>query len=307
MKRILIALVAILAVFSCKENESVNNVTSGGYHFEVDHTIPDGQKVQVGEYVSFGVKLKLDGEKIIRESSKGPNAPILKVDKLTDFDKRDFVREVLSGAQKGDLFKIVTPLDSIPQAKMTFPDAKNFVYEIYVDSILNEEQFTVLKEQRDAEMKVLREKQMALRKKFEENKKGYIKREKSVANALNKTIDSYRNNKLELKTTESGLKYVVHEEGKGSSINNGDDAHVMYYGSLLDKKSFDNSFGRGMPFTVPVGKGAVIKGWDEALQLLKKGDKATLFIPADLAYGAEDKPGIPGGSELAFYIEILED
>ncbi|MBL0295396.1 MAG: FKBP-type peptidyl-prolyl cis-trans isomerase [Saprospiraceae bacterium] len=107
--------------------------------------------------------------------------------------------------------------------------------------------------------------------------------------------------------TASGIKYVVHSEGKGPKANMGETVKVMYSGILKDGKEFDSSFKRGEPIQFPAGVGQVIKGWDEMITTLPKGSKATIFVPYALAYGeAGSPPMIPAKSDLVFYIEILE-
>ncbi|MFY8022191.1 MAG: FKBP-type peptidyl-prolyl cis-trans isomerase [Bacteroidia bacterium] len=107
-------------------------------------------------------------------------------------------------------------------------------------------------------------------------------------------------------TTASGLRYRVTELGKGKQVEAGDKATVHYTGKLTNGTKFDSSKDRNQPFTFKVGAGQVIKGWDEGLQLLKVGDKATFVIPAELAYGDRDMGSIPPKSTLVFDIEVLD-
>ncbi len=86
-----------------------------------------------------------------------------------------------------------------------------------------------------------------------------------------------------VKTLPSGLQYKVITEGKGKSPKASDTVTVQYRGTLIDGTEFDSSYKRGQPATFPVN--GVIKGWTEALQLMKEGSKWELFIPSDLAYG----------------------
>jgi FKBP-type peptidyl-prolyl cis-trans isomerase len=78
---------------------------------------------------------------------------------------------------------------------------------------------------------------------------------------------------------------------------------VQYRGKLLDGTEFDSTYTRGAPATFAVN--GVIPGWQEALVLMKPGSKWQLFVPPELAYGANPKPGIPGGSLLIFDVELL--
>ena len=107
-----------------------------------------------------------------------------------------------------------------------------------------------------------------------------------------------------VKTTASGLQYKVEKEGSGTPPKETDTAVVNYRGTLIDGTEFDSSYKRGEPATFPVNR--VIKGWTEALQLMKPGAKYHLYIPSNLAYG----PGGTGGdigpnATLIFEVELL--
>lgn len=107
-------------------------------------------------------------------------------------------------------------------------------------------------------------------------------------------------------TLPSGLQYEILEKGEGAVPGPEDRVKAHYTGKLLNGKEFDNSYKRGEPLELSVG--GVIKGWQEALQLMPVGSKWKLFIPSDLAYGDRGAGGgeIPGGSALIFTIELLE-
>jgi FKBP-type peptidyl-prolyl cis-trans isomerase len=115
--------------------------------------------------------------------------------------------------------------------------------------------------------------------------------------AKNKTAEG-------VKTTTSGLQYKVITEGKGPKPTATDMVEVHYQGALIDGTEFDSSYKRNAPATFQVG--GVIKGWTEALQMMNEGSKWKLFIPADLAYGTMDRPGIPANSVLVFDVELLK-
>ena len=109
-------------------------------------------------------------------------------------------------------------------------------------------------------------------------------------------------------TTASGLKYVMVKENKaGEQVTAGSKASVHYSGYFKNGKMFDSSVERGQPFTLKVGAGQVIRGWDEGLALLRKGEKAKLIIPYQLAYGEQGRPPvIPEKSDLIFDVEIVD-
>ena len=104
----------------------------------------------------------------------------------------------------------------------------------------------------------------------------------------------------------SGLRYLVHNPGTGVPPPLGAEVSVHYDGYLLDGTKFDSSRDRGTPFTFRVGTGSVIKGWDEAIGQMKKGEKRTLLIPWWLAYGEQGKGPIPARGTLVFEVELLD-
>ncbi len=108
-----------------------------------------------------------------------------------------------------------------------------------------------------------------------------------------------------VKTTASGLQYVVEKEGEGAMPTAEDEVTVHYTGRLLDGTVFDSSVNRGEPATFPLNR--VIPGWTEGVQLMKEGSKYVFFIPSDLAYGPQGVPGaIPPHSTLIFEVELIK-
>jgi FKBP-type peptidyl-prolyl cis-trans isomerase FklB len=107
-----------------------------------------------------------------------------------------------------------------------------------------------------------------------------------------------------VKTTASGLQYKVEKEGSGTPPKETDTVVVNYRGTLIDGTEFDSSYKRGEPATFPVNR--VIKGWTEALQLMKPGAKYQLVIPSDLAYGPAGTGGDIGpNATLIFEVELM--
>lgn len=105
-------------------------------------------------------------------------------------------------------------------------------------------------------------------------------------------------------TTASGLQYQIIKKADGAQPKPTDVVTVHYEGKLIDGKVFDSSVERGSPIDLPVG--GVIPGWVEGLQLMHVGEKVKLFIPSDLAYGAQSpSPAIPANSVLVFDLELL--
>ena len=105
--------------------------------------------------------------------------------------------------------------------------------------------------------------------------------------------------------TPSGLQYEVLKSGEGKTPGPTDKVMAHYHGMLIDGRVFDSSVDRGQPLELPVN--GVIEGWQEALQMMKEGDKWRLYLPYDLAYGTRGAgPLIGPYSALIFDVELLE-
>jgi len=107
--------------------------------------------------------------------------------------------------------------------------------------------------------------------------------------------------------TVSGLRYQIVQKGSGAPAKVGQEVSVHYQGALVDGTVFDSSYKRKEPIQFQLGKGQVISGWDEGLQLLNIGDKARFVIPSDLAYGSAGAGGvIPPDAILVFDVELVD-
>lgn len=115
---------------------------------------------------------------------------------------------------------------------------------------------------------------------------------------------------MAMTTTASGLQYQDTRAGTGASPTTGQTCVMHYTGWLwvdgAKGAKFDSSHDRGQPFSFPIGRGRVIKGWDEGVASMKVGGKRTLLIPPALGYGDRGAGGvIPGGATLLFEVELL--
>ncbi|MBL7719061.1 MAG: FKBP-type peptidyl-prolyl cis-trans isomerase [Flavipsychrobacter sp.] len=122
----------------------------------------------------------------------------------------------------------------------------------------------------------------------------------------------FKKNKIKAEKTSTGLYYVIHKPGEGEKARKGQKVGMNYLGRFLDGKKFDGNIdeqyapvaGRQV-FVFTLGAGQVIAGWDEGVQLLNKGTRATLYLPSHLAYGPDGRPGIPPNSILMFDVEVM--
>jgi FKBP-type peptidyl-prolyl cis-trans isomerase FklB len=107
-----------------------------------------------------------------------------------------------------------------------------------------------------------------------------------------------------VKVLPSGLQYRVLKEGVGKQPTKDDSVVVHYKGTLIDGREFDSSYKRNEP--AEFGVTQVIKGWTEALQLMKEGSKWMIYVPWSLAYGAQGRGGLIGPHEtLVFEVELI--
>jgi FKBP-type peptidyl-prolyl cis-trans isomerase FklB len=128
------------------------------------------------------------------------------------------------------------------------------------------------------------------------------KAEKNLAEA--KAFLEENKKKEGIKTLPGGLQYKILTEGSGKMPKATDTVTVQYRGTLISGTEFDSSYKRGQPATFPVNR--VIRGWTEALQLMKEGSKWQLFIPPELAYGERGAGGqIQPNNALIFEVELI--
>ncbi len=152
------------------------------------------------------------------------------------------------------------------------------------------------------------EEALAVRQTFMKQMQSKRVAEQKVAADKNKTDGvaflAANKGKPGVKTTASGLQYLVEKEGTGAKPKATDTVKVNYLGTKIDGTKFDSSYDRGQPATFPLN--GVIKGWTEGMQLMPVGSKYKLFIPADLGYG-ENGPGPIGpNATLIFEVELLD-
>lgn len=263
-----------------------------------------------------------EGDQIMINMQSVHNNRIL-YNSLQVFKGKPAVFGVAKPAFKGDLIEaimLMTPGDSMvcqadadaifKNSKTKMPDfikkGDKIQYYLKLVSIKPKEQ--VQKEQQAAFMKQMKEQQ---EKQKAAEAKQLIKDDKTLKAWFAK-------NHLTPVKTASGLYYTIKEEGSGEKALAGDSISMNYTGTLLDGTKFDSNedtaFHHVQPLNFVLGRGAVIKGWDEGVALLKTGAKATFYIPSPLAYAQQSRPGsaanpkgIPPNSILLFDVHLLSN
>jgi FKBP-type peptidyl-prolyl cis-trans isomerase len=110
----------------------------------------------------------------------------------------------------------------------------------------------------------------------------------------------------EAKKTTTGIRYLILREGEGAMPKPGDKVNVLYVGRLLNGTVFDQATDAAQPFTFRVRREMVIEGWEQVIQLMKRGEKRLVIIPPELAYGTRGQPPKIGrNATLVFEMELL--
>ncbi len=291
--QIIFSLLALLFLVSCAKNE---NVTKGGFKYKIINE-GKGKVASVGDYVAFHVSMLADGVEQFNSRNMGQESMVqIKEDDSSNIINKAMF-ECLATVKIGDSLELYIPTDSLKS--LGFPETdttKMLSYMIRITDIMNEAAFNeksdIEREKAEAEAAVVTARLPEIEAFVAETYK-YIASGKGGSNIV---------------TDPSGIQYIMHEEGKGEQLKIGDMITVHYYGVLKsDGTMFDNSWRNGTPLQFPLGAGQVIRGWDEGFALLRKGAKATLIIPYEMAYGEGGRPPvIPAKSDLIFYVEVPE-
>ncbi len=298
---ILALLVSVSTLTSCKKTKVTEK--DG---IEYTYVKEGNEKAPNGEFLLYNLQILTATDSVIYSTADNPFPGYLQAnDSMPVSNGMD---EIFLGLRKGDSIAFES------NAKTIFGD--NFPPFMKEDDVVKVRlgAFEIMNEEA---IQAYFEKVMAA----EEVKKAERAAERIIEE--DKIIQEYIKEKgLEAQKTESGLYYVIEEEGTGEPVTPGTTMTVDYAGYLLDGTLFDTSIeavakennmfnenrpGGYTPLPVSVGMGQVIPGWDEGLLLLKKGSKGKFLIPSPLAYG-ENGAGamIPANSVLVFDVDVAE-
>ena len=250
--------------------------------FYIEETAGKGLAIDSGCQVMYNVKISmLNGKQVFGQDSM-----------KFIYGKRPDMSGFLEGIKmmkKGGKARLILP-SQIAFGERGYREIPPYTTIVYDVNVL------------DVKSKAEYEKQQAADKKKADQKKAAAKSAES--GMLKKYL---KDNKITVKPTTSGLYYIEKIAGTGPQAMAGKKVSVQYNGTLLNGKKFDSSRDHGnKPYEFELGKGNVVKGWDEGIAMMRKGGKAILICPSSLAYGDKDNGSIPAYSTLVFDVELID-
>lgn len=299
-----VVIVLVLVAAACsKERE-----TPKGYKYTVARK-GDGNIIGPGKFVSIDLVFKDSKDSVWSDSRKEEFPLIIPVRDTMGMAREEGLEELFRVMSKGDSFVMKI------KAQILFEKTYRSPVPPKVDPNSDFTFFMSVKDVYDsASVRKLSEELMA-----KQQEKMRIQQEEQLAKDTT-AIDAYLKEKnVVAKTTPSGLRYVVTQPGKGPTVKQGQRVKIHYAGYLMNGKYFDTSMekvvkAQGMdrqgpfnPIELNAGQGEVIRGWDEAILLMNKGEKMTLYIPSTLAYGPSKRSAdIVENSILIFDMELVD-
>lgn len=294
MKRFVYSVVATCIFSVGAMAQTMQHTDNGTQYLMFTHN--PGDKIKLNDVISLQITQKSDKDSVL-SSTYSMGRP-LQIQVQPSQGVTDMM-QVFPLLALNDSVLVKVPADSVykgheDKRPSIFPPGSNFNFYIKVVKIESLDQAMA---ERNAELQKLKEAEVTAAAKY------------------------IADNKLVVKTTPSGLKYMITKVGLKPKPLAGDTVFVNYTGKLLDGQIFDTSIasvaqqaglnepGRTFePIKFPVGDKQVIPGWDEGLLLLNEGSKATFIIPSSLAYGEQGSPdgsAIPPFSTLVFNVELV--
>ena len=305
MKKINVIMLLIAGVVACDSGTGTKE-TPSGHKYEV--LVKESEApAEDGQFLVINMEYRDQNDSVwVNTVELGRPSVVIKQDSVWKTSGRA-LEEMLIDAGKGDSMKITLSAQDLFDGGQMPPNVQpedEFTIFLGVSEVFNQEELQVW-QQDMAEQQQARATEQAAEQLVEDKE----------------IIEEYlEKNNIDAETTESGLSYVIHNEGSGEKAQPGDQVKVNYSGYVLGGEYFDSSIQsvaeeKGLfnpqreygPFTFTLGQGAVIEGWDEGIALLKEGGKATLYIPSTMAYGSMQRSEQIGpNSILVFDVELVE-
>lgn len=295
----------LLLAMACSNDKE----TPKGYKFTVVKK-GDGTLAKPGEFLKMNMILKDGKDSVWNDTQKNEIPLIMQIAPDSLKKNEEGIEEVLRMLSKGDSVIVKIPAKILFEKSMRtmlppqVDSASSFTFYLGVTGILD-----------TAQIKQLQQEIMAAQA---------AKAAKEANAQLAKDtviIDTFLKEKsIVAKTTPSGLRYIVTKAGKGPNAGVGQNVKLHYKGYLMNGKVFDSSlesvarennvYQEGRPYeplALQVGTGQVIAGWEEAIQLMNKGSKITVYIPSTLGYGPQRRSeDILENSILVFDMEMVD-
>ncbi|NOX86249.1 MAG: FKBP-type peptidyl-prolyl cis-trans isomerase [Chlorobi bacterium] len=283
-----VAMVWIAVVMvSCQSGEKSKfpgfSKTESGLYYKFYKKGNDTVTPKIGEYLDV-VMLYGTDDSVLFDSRNLPELEQMQIPMIASVFQGD-IYEGLAMMHPGDSASFIMPADSVwfKLFKMRLkPPGMDSVEYLTFDVKLNE---------------ILSEDTVKAREE--------VKRQKAMEQEAIDRAEYIAKNYPDAKPTSSGLYYIQVKKGKGKTPKEGQKVKVHYTGKFLDGTVFDSSKDRGKPIEFTIGKGQVIPGWDEGISMMRKGGKAVLIIPSNLAYG-QGRGRIPPYSTLVFDVELVD-
>jgi FKBP-type peptidyl-prolyl cis-trans isomerase len=280
-----IFLLTIFVISSCQSPKKKGfEESESGLLYQFHYQSEDTASPKDGEFIDIDLVLKTE-DSVLFDSRKIPGdqrSPIPMSSSMFDGD----VFEGIGMMHVGDSATFAVVADSVWKLmyrRDTPPpgmDSAEYVYyEIKLNEIISREEMNLRIEERNTRLK-----------------------SDDMAQLTSFLEDNYP----DATPTESGLYYIRTKKGSGKKPVEGQTVSVHYTGKLLDGTQFDSSIGRGKPIEFPIGQGRVIKGWDQGIAMMRKGEKGVLIIPSELGYGSRGSGSIPPFSSLVFDVELVD-
>ncbi len=293
---VLFGLLLLLCV-ACNKSEKE---TPNGFKFNVLKT-GDGKAGAPGQILLLDFQMKDSKDSVWSDTYKdGMPIPAM-IGDSSQLPTEPGMMQVLRMISKGDSVMFSLPLSELLNGRPPMPGmdtALTITYSLFVRDIMDRQQYEA------AQMKLME-----------------AKSAKQLEADLT-AIDAYLAEKsIKAEKSESGLRYVMIKQGNGENGKAGQTAKVNYTGYLMDGQHFDSNVKsiaqeKGLynparepyaPYEVTIDQTSVIKGWHEALKLMRKGSKATFYIPSTLAYGQQQRSEvIKPNSILVFDMEVVD-
>ena len=281
------ALCLLISVTSCNRFPGYKSTGTGLYYKTI--VKGTGNKVQPGDIIHPRLAYYIHDSLLFSTDS----LPMPAVDQVHESLFSGDIYEAFAMMHVGDSMSFMISADSTFTKQFKVNELPKFIkpgdflrWEVVIDDAVAEEVF--LQEKQKEEQRIMEE-QAVLAQQSKDEFAAWL-----AANGV------------KAEPRESGLIYVCTKKGKGPKPGYKQSVKVHYTGKFIDGTVFDSSVERGEPIQFTLGVGQVIKGWDEGIALMSKGEKGILYIPFDLAYGTSQRGPIPAFSNLIFEVELVD-